>query len=151
MKTLYCLLAAVSLGLVAMTTEADAGSLTRTNPAHYGGNDSGANGTLPQPGLRDFRERKITSRVVLRRDQSLRDSGRPNRRLSQACREGQFRQTTEHRLIAIMDKRSYGAAIGNTSSLYDPQRRGQDGIVYAFVGQGTTNCRVYQLGAANAG
>lgn len=151
MRPLYRLFAVACFGLIAAMTDAAAASLTRTDPAHYGGSGSNASGALPQPGLRDFRERKITSRVVLRRDQSLRDSGRPSRRLSGACRDGEFRQTVEHRRIAIMDKRSYGAAIGNTKSLYDPQRRGQDGIVYVFVGQGTTNCRVYQLGAPNAG
>ena len=125
--------------------------LTRTDPDHYGdgpasGGLTGANPTQP-----DYRSANPRSRVLMRRRRDLRDGGPPDARLTRACRNGEFRQVREHRYVAVLNDKVYGAGIGGGRMLYDPMRQAQDGIVYAFLGQGTTNCRVYHLGAPGLG
>ena len=120
--------------------------LAKTHPSHYGGGVA-APGGAAGPGLPDYRMKNPRSRVVLRRRRGLKDSGRPDTKLTQACRNGEFRQLSEHRFVALLDDKVYGAAIGNHGSLIDPRRLARQRIIYIFVGQGTTNCRVYSMGA----
>ena len=135
------LIAALLLG--AAGSEAQ---LSRTHPRHYG-SGLGGPGDLNARGLPDFRTPDPSSRVIMRRRRGLQDSGRPNQKMTQACRAGELRQAVDHRYVAVLGDKVYGAGIGNHGSLRDVKRITQPGIVYVFVGQGTTNCRVYSMGA----
>ena len=137
--------------LVLLLASGSQAQLTRTDRDHYGdgpasGGLTGANPTQP-----DYRSANPRSRVLTQRRRSLRDNGPPDTRLTKACRNGEFRQVREHRYVAVLGDRVYGAGIGGGRMLYDPMRLAQQGIVYAFIGQGTTNCRVYSLGVPTAG
>lgn len=125
--------------------------LTRTDPEHYGDGPSSGGLTTPNPTDPDYRSPNPRARVLMRRRRDLRNSSPPDPKLTKACRNGEFRQVREHRYIAVLNDKVYGAGIGGGRMLYDPMRQAQDGIVYVFVGQGTTNCRVYQLGVPGAG
>ena len=116
--------------------------MSSTNRMHLTPN-SGVSGGLPQPSLPDFREPGNRKRVILRRTVAPDRLGGVNRKLSRACREGLFRQTIDRRLVAVLDGRIYGAAVGGRSSLVDPLGLANRGIIYIFAGQGTTSCRVY--------
>ena len=135
------LIAALLLG--AAGSEAQ---LARTHPRHYG-SGLGGSGDLNARGLPDYRTPNPHSRVIMRRRRGLQESGRPNQKLTRACRSGELRQTVDHRFVAVLGDKVYGAGIGNHGSLRDAKKLTQAGIVYVFVGQGTTNCRVYSMGA----
>ncbi len=135
------LIAALLIGAAASEAQ-----LARTHPRHYG-SGLGGTGDLNARGLPDFRTPDPRSRVIMRRRRGLQDSGRPNQKLTRACRTGELRQAVDHRFVAVLGEKVYGAAIGNHGSLRDPKKLTQPGIVYVFVGQGTTNCRVYSMGA----
>ncbi|MGH6947641.1 MAG: hypothetical protein ACREDZ_09970 [Kiloniellales bacterium] len=84
-------------------------------------------------------------RVLVRREAPLDQSAKADQTLSAACRAGEFRQRQDQQQIAILDGQVYGAAVAGQPALYDPLGRGTLGIVYLFIGQGTTYCRVYAL------
>ena len=140
----------LALGLVLLLASGSQAQLTRTDRDHYRDGPSGGL-TVPRSTEPDYRSLNPRSRVLMRRRRDLRNGGPPDSRLTKACRNGEFRQVREHRYIAVLNDKVYGAGIGGGRMLYDPMRQAQEGIVYAFVGQGTTNCRVYQLGAPGAG
>ena len=133
--------AALLLCLALASAPAQAG-VTTTNRSHILPNN-GRSGGLPQPSLPDFREPGIRMQVILRRSAGLGRLGGANARLSRACREGQFRQAIDRRYVAVLDGKIYGAAVGRSRSLVDRQRLANPGLIYIFVGQGTTSCRVY--------
>jgi hypothetical protein len=133
--------------LLATLPAAGEAQLERTNPQHFGsgpGDDLYLNEGRSLP---DYKTPNPRSRVLTRRDRDLTDFGAPDRRLSAACRKGDFLQRTDHRYVAVLNDKVYGAVLGGSRMLHDPQRMAQSGIIYAFVGQGTTNCRVYQIGS----
>jgi hypothetical protein len=138
--------------LLAASAPRGQAQLVHTDPDHY---SSGAGQSVAPlddgRGVPDFRSKNPTSRVLMEARRRLQDSGPPDRRLTDACRDGRFRQAVEHRYIARLDGRTYGAGIGGRPMLHDPQRMGQPGVLYVFVGQGTTNCRVYTMGFPAAG
>jgi len=145
------LLALLLFGFAVLLPLQSRAQLATTHPEHFSGatKESGTpNGGADLP---DFRTPSTKSKVVLRRRQGLTESGNPSRGLSEACRAGDFQQVIDHKFIAVMDERIYGAAVGGTRGLHDPTGRAQNGVVYVFVGQGTTNCRVYQMGAVTGG
>ncbi len=150
MRTRLGPLFAASIVTLALVLPAQA-QLYRTNPAHMGGTGAGDALVAPDRGMPDYRTPNPRSRVLMRRRAGLLDNANSNPKLARACREGSFKQVMDRRFVAVLDKKIYGAAVGNTASLYDPGRMAQDSIVYAFVGQGTTNCRVYPLGAYTGG
>lgn len=128
------------------------GQLAHTDPKHYGSGIGGSLDSAAPGGLPDFRSYNPTPRVLMQRNrQDLRDVGPPDRRLTQACRQGRFLQVVDHRYVAKVGDRTYGAGIGGGPMLFDPLRMGQQGVVYLFVGQGTTNCRVYMMGVPGPG
>ena len=116
--------------------------MARTHPRHLDGGKEVLRGQ-PNSEIPDYKNAGPNSRVLLERRQSLARLGGPDQRLSEACRRGQFRQARDRRYVAVLDKSIYGAGIGGSSALHDPGRIAQPGLVYIFVGQGTTNCRVY--------
>ena len=124
--------------------------LTRTDPDHYGAGPAAGGLANPGRGLRDFRSPNPRARVLMQRRRDLTRSSPPDKRLTEACRRGDFRQVREHRYVAVLNKQVFGAGIGGGAMLHDPMRLAQQGIVYAFIGQGTTNCRVFQLGVPGA-
>ena len=93
--------------------------------------------------------RKRTKQVRSGSNVILRDEGRLNERwylnedLSRACSKRLFRQRRDRYLVAIVDGRTYGAAVGGHSSLVDRAKMAQNQSVYLFRDQGTTSCRVY--------
>lgn len=137
--------AIAALGLLLAGTAAQA-QMSTTNRMHMSPGTGQSTG-LPQPSLPDFREPATRKRVILRRKAPIGRFGSANAKLSRACREGSFRQTIDRRLVAVLDGKVYGAAVGGRNSLVDPLRLGNRGIVYVFVGQGTTSCRVFVGGA----
>ena len=144
---------ALALLLLAPCVSSAEAGMTATDRSHIvpGSGQGGGTvlrGGLPQPSLPDYRERNTRTRVVLRRRASLASLGGPNGRLSRACREGQFRQSIDRHYVAVLDGRIYGAAIGGKRGLVDRLRLGNPGLVYIFVGQGTTSCRVFVGGTA---
>lgn len=141
----------LALALLAATGAPAEAQLATTDPQHYGQGAGAPAGAAPGPSLRDFKGPKYRRRVVLERRANLQQLGAPSRRLSRACREGRFRQAIDRRYVAVLDDRTYGAAIGGSATLYDPDNAGQTGLVYVFVGQGTTNCQVIIGGTPNGG
>ena len=148
-----CRTLGLGLALVTLTigSSASYAQLATSDPSHYRHGLNNVPGAVPKSSLRDFRGPKYQSRVVLRRRADLSGLGNPHPNLSRACRDGRFRQVTDRRFVAVLDDRTYGAAIAGSGALFDPRGQGQIGQVYVFVGQGTTNCRVYQGGPPNAG
>ena len=142
---------ALALALLALTGTPGRAQLATTDPSHYSQGVGAPAGGFPESGLRDFRGPKYQRRVVLKRRAGLQQLGQPDPRLSRACREGRFRQVVDRRTVALLDDRTYGAAIGGSAGLHDPRGQAQVGLVYVFVGQGTTNCRVHVGGTPNAG
>ncbi|MGF1610125.1 MAG: hypothetical protein ACFCUQ_12060 [Kiloniellales bacterium] len=137
--------------LLAAQAPGSRAQLSQTDPNHYGSGVGQSRAPATEGrGVPDFRSRNPNSRLLMDSGRRLRDGGPPDRRLTQACRNGRFRQAVDHRFVARLDGQTYGAGIGGRSMLYDPQRMAQDGILYVFVGQGTTNCQVYMLGIPNA-
>lgn len=122
-------------------------AMSTTNRSHLTPGNGQSSG-IPQPSLPDFREPGTRKRVLLNRKASISSLGQPNPKLSRACRQGLFRQKIDHHFVAVFDRRVYGAAKGGTGSLVDRQRLGSPGLIYVFLGQGTTSCRVYVGGAA---
>ena len=124
--------------------------------AAYGLNDPGGGSTLGSPGAqvplheplspRKRRQPKQTSIVLLRRGEPLNSFAEPSTQHSRACRNGRFRQRQDRRYIAVLNGKIYGAAVGGHGGLRDRSRLSMPGMIYIFVGQGTTNCRVYQAG-----
>ncbi len=92
------------------------------------------------------RQPKQTSIVLLRRAEPLNNFAEPSTQHSRACRSGRFRQRQDRRYIAVLNGKTYGAAVGGHGGLRDRGRLSIPGMIYIFVGQGTTNCRVYQAG-----
>lgn len=123
--------------------------MAKTHPSHMDGSNGATRGGGTGGPVPDYRNADPNSRIILRRRGGLDGLGRPSQRFSEACRKGQFRQKLDRRYVALLDKSVYGAGIGGSRGLYDPGRIGQAGLVYVFVGQGTTNCRVYVGGAAS--
>ena len=137
-------IALLSLFLVSAEVQAN---MATTNRSHITPSQSQSTG-LPQPSLPDFRERGTRKRIILRRKAGIARLGGANQKLSRACREGYFRQAIDRRLVAVLDGRIYGAAVGGRNSLVDRKRLSNPGIIYIFVGQGTTSCRVFVGGTA---
>lgn len=149
--------AAAALLLLASSASAAQAGLATTNRSHIDpGSSAGAGTVAPGPtgrarrsSLPDFRQPAFRMRVILRREGPLANLGGPNRPLSKACRAGRFRQSVDRLFVAVLGGRIYGAAMGGRSGLFDPQRLASDGLVYVFVGQGTTSCRVYVGGTGS--
>ena len=151
MRSLTFALSLTALALTALSPFGEIGraaQLTTTDRAHYRDGPNARSGRATGQSLPDFRGPFLNRRVLLRRGADLSGLGRPNPKLSRACREGRFRQATDRRFVAVLKDGIYGAAIGQRPGLVDPNGLGQGGIVYVFAGQGTTNCRVYVAGAA---
>ena len=144
-------LALIALACLAWSAGESWPQLATTHPQHMRSGVSPGPGGPSGQGLPEYRSVDPRSRVVMRRGRGLQDSGRPSRELSRACRNGRFRQLVAHRFVAVLDDKVYGAAIGRHGSLVDPEMMARDRIVYVFVGQGTTNCRVYSMGAFQGG
>jgi hypothetical protein len=83
------------------------------------------------------------SNVIVRDDGALMERWVLSPDLSRACNRRLFRQKRDQYLIAVVDGRTYGAAVGGHSSLIDRANMAEQQIVYLFRGQGTTDCRVY--------
>lgn len=139
-------LAAASLPLGGGATAQ--GGLQSTHPQHF----SSGPGHLPkvQDNSTTAPDPKPRSRILMARARDLTRNARANARLSRACRGGAFRQRRDHAYAVRLGERLYGAAIGGSASLFDPQGLGNLGMVYAFVDQGTTRCRVYPVGPYRA-
>ena len=145
-------LTALALAALVLTVAGSAvarADMAKTHPNHMDGGAGTAIGGAAGGPVPDYRNAPRNSRIVLRRKRGLDGIGRPNKRFSAACRRGQFRQKLDRRYVAVLDKSVYGAGVGGSGALYDPGRIAQQGLVYVFVGQGTTNCRVYIGGAAS--
>ena len=93
-----------------------------------------------------FHEKYIDSTVVVRDEAGLVSPWQGNPVMSRACRKGSFKQRHQHRYIAVLNDEIYGAAIGGHAGLIDRVGLSQPRVVYVFLGQGTTNCRVYHRG-----
>lgn len=120
--------------------------MVTTDPSHIGTPPRSAPLVVPTGGLaRKTQQPEKRDRILVRREAPLGQSATADKSLSAACRAGEFRQRQDQQQIAILDGQVYGAAVAGQSSLYDPRGRGTLGIVYLFIGQGTTYCRVYAL------
>ena len=119
-----------------------ANDLYAPNPGHYrehngGGSGSGAGFT------RKTKQARAGSRVLLRDEGRLPDKWVLSPDLSKACNRRLFRQKRDSFFIAVVDGRTYGAAVGGHGSLVDRGKMAEKQVVYLFRGQGTTDCRVY--------
>ncbi|MFY8094088.1 MAG: hypothetical protein ACOVN0_11490 [Niveispirillum sp.] len=65
--------------------------------------------------------------------------------LSRLCRQGRFQQLINLHYRAFgPDERPWGVAYGRMAvNLYDPTRRRDEGLVYFFKGQESSNCNVF--------
>lgn len=119
----------------------EAAELLSTHPSHY----ASPGATLKGGGsiLGRSRQARAGSRVIVRDEGALMERWTLNADLSRACNRRLFRQKRDQYLVAIVDGRTYGAAVGGHSSLIDRAKMAQNQTVYLFRGQGTTDCRVY--------
>ncbi len=122
-------------------TPAKAAELLSTHPSHYA--NPGA--TLKGGGsiLGRSKQARAGSNVIVRDAGALLERWRLNPDLSRAYNRRLFRQKRDQYLVAVVDGRTYGAAVGGHSSLVDRVKMAQNQTVYLFRGQGTTDCRVY--------
>lgn len=121
---------------------AAAAELMTTDPAHYG--NPGRSLHSGAPSIFDrTKQVRAGSHVVVRDEGKLPERWILNPDLSRACNQRKFRQKRDQYLIGVVDGRTYGAAVGGDSSLYDPAKMAANQVVYLFRGQGTTDCRVY--------
>ncbi|GAB4362130.1 MAG: hypothetical protein Kow00114_17180 [Kiloniellaceae bacterium] len=121
---------------------AAAAELLTTDPGHYANPGRALSGR----GAALFdrtKQVRAGSNVVVRDDGALLERWVLNAGLSRACNQRRFRQKRDQYLIGVVDGRTFGAAVGGHSSLYDPAQMAENQVIYLFRGQGTTDCRVY--------
>ncbi len=124
------------------TGPAAAAELLTTDPGHYASPGRSLSGSR-SPLFDRTEQVRAGSNVVVRDDGALLERWVLNADLSRACNQRRFRQKRDQYLIGVVDGRSFGAALGGHSSLYDPAQIAEKQVVYLFRGQGTTDCRVY--------
>ena len=113
-----------------------------SHPSHYSRHNSG--GSANRSGFaRKTKQAKAGSRLLLRDEGRLVEKWMLSAELSKACNRRVFRQKRENFLIAEVDGRTYGAAVGGHASLVDRGQMAEKQVIYLFRGQGTTDCRVY--------
>jgi len=121
---------------------AAASDLYAPHPGHY--REHNAGGSANRSGLtRKTKQVRAGSRIVLRDEGRLIEKWVLSANLSKACSKRLFRQKRDNFFVAVVDGRTYGAAVGGHGSLVDRQKLAEKQVVYLFRGQGTTNCRVY--------
>lgn len=79
----------------------------------------------------------------MRSDRTLAEEWGFEKKMSDACNRGRLRQKGEHFYVAKLAGRTYGVAVGGTSSLQDPEGLAAPNNYYIVLGQGTSSCRVY--------
>ncbi|OYQ33429.1 hypothetical protein CHU95_13540 [Niveispirillum lacus] len=84
-------------------------------------------------------------RIVYAFDRPSRGLLTVDRELSRLCRQGRFNQLINLHYRAFgPDEKPWGVAYGRMAvNLFDPTRRRDEGLVYFFRGQETSNCTVY--------
>lgn len=127
---------AITLG----STAAGAADLVTTHPDHYARPGQGGSGSSILDRTKQVRG---GSNVIVRDDAALPERWILNADLSRACNKRLFRQKRDQYLIAVVEGRTYGAAVGGHGSLVDRVKMAENQVVYLFRGQGTTDCRVY--------
>ena len=115
--------------------------LYRSHPSHYTRGAGGVPSAVP-PGNR-MRQPPSRQPVLMRSDNTLREEWDFEKALSEACNRGRLRQKGQHLYVAKLAGRTYGVAVGGTSSLQDPEGLAVPNTYYVVLGQGTSNCRVY--------
>ena len=130
----------VSTGLPGVP--AGAADLMTTNPRHYAnpGKSAGGSGSSI---TKQTKQVRAGSNVVVQDDKALSVNWVLNQDLSRACNRRVFRQKRDQYLVALVEGRTFGAAVGGHASLYDPAQMADNQVIYIFRGQGTTDCRVY--------
>lgn len=119
-----------------------ANDLYVSHPSHYSRHNHG--GSANRSGMtRKTKQAKAGSRLLLRDEGRLIEKWMLSAELSKACNRRLFRQKRENFLIAEVDGRTYGAAVGGHASLVDRAQMADKQVIYLFRGQGTTDCRVY--------
>jgi hypothetical protein len=119
-----------------------AAELLSTHPSHYA--KPGASGAGGSSSLANrTKQAQAGSRIIVRDEGPLMERWTLNADLSRACNQRIFRQKRDNFLVAQVDGRTYGAAVGGHGSLVDRAKMAENQVVYLFRGQGTTNCRVY--------
>ncbi len=92
------------------------------------------------------RENLPNGYVIMRSEEGLVSPWTASPDLSRACRKGLFKQRRQHRYRAVLKGRIYGAAVGGHASLVDKVGLAQPQVIYVFISEGSTNCRVYHRG-----
>jgi len=131
----------VCLGSAMPGVRAVAADLMATDPSHYarpGASLRGGSSIFDRT-----KQVRAGSNVIVRDDGKLLERWVINADLSRACNRRQFRQKRDQYLVGVVDGRTFGAAVGGHSSLYDPAQISEKQVVYLFRGQGSTDCRVY--------
>lgn len=84
-------------------------------------------------------------RIVYAFDAPSRGLLKADRELSKLCRQRRFNQLINLHYRAFgPEERPWGVAYGRMAvNLFDPGRRRDEGLVYFFKGQETTNCTVF--------
>lgn len=136
LKYLGIAILAIALG----STAAGAADLVTTHPDHYARPGQGSSGSSI---LDRTKQARGGSNVIVRDAAALPERWVLNADLSRACNKRLFRQTRDQYLIAVVEGRTYGAAVGGHGSLVDRVKMAENQVVYLFRGQGTTDCRVY--------
>ncbi len=117
-------------------------NLYAPHPGHYHQHNDG--GSADRSALtRNTKQARAGSRVIVKDEGRLFDKWVLSAELSKACNKRTFRQKRDSFLVAVVDGRTYGAAVGGHSSLVDRGKLAEKQVVYLFRGQGTTDCRVF--------
>ncbi len=130
------------LGGAQAGARASASELYAPHPGHYSKHNAGGS-TSGGALTRKTKQAKKGSRVLVRDEGRLLDQWVLNPELSKACNQRVFRQKRDNFYVAVVDGRTYGAAVGGHGSLVDRAKMAENQVVYIFRGQGTTNCRVF--------
>ena len=136
-------LAAVLVGAgMLYSAQPQAQDLYAPHPGHFRQHNEG--GSADRSALtRKTKQARAGSRVIVKDEGRLIEKWVLSAELSKACNKRIFRQKRDSFLVAVVDGRTYGAAVGGHSSLVDRAKLAEKQVVYLFRGQGTTDCRVY--------
>jgi hypothetical protein len=121
--------------------QVDRGGLNRTAPLHLGPpvmmpfEKAVAPPLNPPPDL-------PASLVVKRVSDGMDKLGKMDRRLSEACQQGVFRELKPSRMIAVSKNATLGAAFGHGLGLVDPRKLADRSKVYYFYHGSTSFCIV---------
>ena len=141
MRRIALCLLMLAFATVPVQADSSRNALTRTSPAHLAPTLKMPLEQAVAPPM--FRPDEYPSGILVRRiPEGMAKLGKVDKRLSEACQLGVFRELKPSKMIAVSKDATLGVAFGHGFGLVDPKKLADSTKVYYFYHGSTTLCTV---------